>query len=263
MSDHAEANRSYWNAIAPDWVERGQRAWGSDSPYWGVFEIPNAELPVLPGDLTGLAAVELGCGTGYGSAWMARLGASVVGIDISEEQLATAHRLAAEHPELDVTFVHGDAEQVPRPDASFDVALSEYGAAIWCDPEVWLREAHRLLKPGGRLVFLGNHPLCMVAFRPDGGAVERRLHRPYLGMRALDWRGVEVDPGGVEFNRPWGDWLALFRTVGFALDDYREVGTPEGFDATGDSPWMASMAAWGRDYPVEQVFWLTKIPAPR
>ena len=251
MSEHADANRAYWNGMASDWVERGERAWAAASPYWGVFEIPNAELPLLPDDLSGLAAVELGCGTGYGSAWMARRGATVLGIDISEEQLATAHRLAAQYPELDVTLQHGDAEAVPRPDASFDLVLSEYGAAIWCDPEVWLREAHRLLKPGGRLVFLGNHPLCVVCYRPDGGDVEPVLHRSYLGLRCVDWRHVEIDPGGMEFNRPLSDWLALFRDVGFELVDYREVGAPDG---AGDSP----RDQWARSFPLEQVFWLRK-----
>ena len=61
----------------------------------------------------------------------------------------------------DLTLIHDDAEAVPYPDASFDLAFSEYGAAIWCDPERWIPEAHRLLRPGGTLLFLGCHPLAM------------------------------------------------------------------------------------------------------
>ena len=49
---------------------------------------------MLPADMSGLAAIELGCGTGYVSGWMARRGASVVGIDNSRRQLDTARRLA-------------------------------------------------------------------------------------------------------------------------------------------------------------------------
>ena len=99
---------------------------------WGV-PIPG----LLPDDMRGMDAIEFGCGTGYVSAWMARRGATVVGIDNSAGQLATARRLAAEH-EIELTLVHGNAETVPYSDESFDFAVSEYGAAIWCDPYVWI-----------------------------------------------------------------------------------------------------------------------------
>jgi ubiquinone/menaquinone biosynthesis C-methylase UbiE len=65
-------------------------------------------------------------------------------------------------------LVHASAEAVPCPDASFDVVFPEYGAAIWCDPYVWIPEAHRLLRAGGRLIFLGNTPLVMLCARPGG-----------------------------------------------------------------------------------------------
>ena len=67
----------------------------------------------MPADMTGLTAIELGCGTGYVSAWMTRRGATVTAIDNSERQLETARRLAAEHG-LQITWLHGNAEQVPR-----------------------------------------------------------------------------------------------------------------------------------------------------
>ena len=53
------------------------------------------------------------------------------------------------------------------PDASFDLAFSEYGASIWCDPYLWIPEAYRLLRPGGRLVFLRNSPLVMLCALED------------------------------------------------------------------------------------------------
>jgi ubiquinone/menaquinone biosynthesis C-methylase UbiE len=81
---------------------------------------------------------------------------------MSREQLATAKRLAAVHDVGNVDWVLGNAEDVDQSDGSFDFAISEYGAAIWCDLELWLPEAFRLLRPGGQLVFLGHHPLAMV-----------------------------------------------------------------------------------------------------
>jgi len=85
---------------------------------------------------------------------MARRGATVTAIDNSERQLETARRLGAEH-RLDVAWIHGNAEQVPRPDGTYDFAISEYGAATWCDPLVWIAEAYRLLRAGGVLNRLG------------------------------------------------------------------------------------------------------------
>ena len=90
---HVHINRDYWNGMADDWVAMGERAWASD-PSWGIWGIAEADLALVPINMTGQAAIELGCGTGYWSAWMHRRGAVATGIDISAEQLATARRLA-------------------------------------------------------------------------------------------------------------------------------------------------------------------------
>ena len=134
LPEHVRVNRAHWDEDAANWVAGGERNWRSE-PTWGMWDVAAAGF--LPDDMTGLDAIELGCGTAYVSAWMARRGANVVGIDNSERQLATARRLAAEHG-VDLTLIHGNAETVPYPDGSFDFAISEYGAAIWCDPYVWI-----------------------------------------------------------------------------------------------------------------------------
>ena len=69
-----------------DYVAAGERAWTED-PSWGLFGNPEAEVGVLPASVAGLDTIELGCGTGYVSAWLARRGARPVGIDNSEAQL--------------------------------------------------------------------------------------------------------------------------------------------------------------------------------
>lgn len=255
LPDHVAENRRFWDSVADDWVAMGERAWSRSEPSWGEWGVPDAECPMLPEDMGGIDAIELGCGTGYISAWMRRRGARVVGIDNSARQLSTARRLAVEHGLDDIEFVHGDAEQVDLPGESFDFAISEYGAAIWCRPGVWLREAHRLLRPGGRLVFLGNSALTLACTPLNGANVDRRLHRPIFELDVLDWREVEIDPGGVEFSLPVSGWFALFREIGFRVDDFREPRAPEGED---DTPFTVSRS-WARDHPSEQVFWLTRI----
>ena len=192
---HVSTNREHWNDRASEWVEAGERSWAAAEPGWGIWNVPEAELGMLPADMHGLRAVELGCGTGYVSGWMARRGAHVTGIDNSANQLATASRLAAQHG-VELTLVHGNAETTPFADESFDFAISEYGAAIWCDPYAWIPEAHRILQPGGRLVFLGTHAVASVCTPLDGSDNTRHLERAYFDLHKLDFREVAVDPGG-------------------------------------------------------------------
>lgn len=228
------------------WVSR---AWAATKPSWGIWSVPETELELLPEDMTGMDVIELGCGTAYVSSWIARRGASVTCLDTSAAQLATARRLASEHG-ISLSFIHGSAETVPVPDCSFDLAVNEYGAATWCDPEAWLHEAHRLLRPGGRLVFLTNHPLAMTCAPTNGAIVADRLARPYFGMHTLDWREVEIDPGGVSFCLPISDWMALFRRVGFVVDDLREPRAPE----SAEGAEFFADAEWSKHWPSELVW---------
>jgi SAM-dependent methyltransferase len=179
LPEHVAANRDYWDGTAARWVSPGERSWGAPEPYWGIWGIPESQLRMLPDDMAGLDAIELGCGTAYVGSWMARRGARVVGIDNSEQQLGTARRLAMDHG-VELTLLHGNAETVPYKDASFDFAISECGAAIWCDPHAWIPEAHRLLRPGGSLVFLGSTPLTVLCSPLDGSIpCTERLERDY------------------------------------------------------------------------------------
>jgi SAM-dependent methyltransferase len=255
LPDHVVENRRHWDADAPRWVASGERAWAQGEPTWGIWGVANSELALLPDDMTDQRAIELGCGTGYVSAWMRRSGASVYAIDNSAEQLATARRLAAQHGIDDIEWVHGNAESVPLPDNSFDFAISEYGAAIWCDPQAWVPEAHRLLRPGGRLVFLGNHPIAMVCTDAEGAEpVGSTLERPYFGLGRLDWTAAAEDPGGIEFNMEISSWMRLFRDVGFDVADYHEIQAPA--SAEGTKFWVP--ASWARRYPAEQAWQLVK-----
>lgn len=251
---HVRENRRYWDAMADDWVAPGERAWAADAPSWGIWGVPEAELEMLPSDMTGMRAVELGCGTAYVSAWMTRRGARVDAIDASERQLATARRLAAEHG-AEIAFRHGNAEATPYPDAAFDFAISEYGAAIWCDPYVWIPEAWRILKPGGRLVFLGHHPLTTACSPWNGATIGERLVRPYFGSHRVDWTAVEIDPGGIEFTLPLSEWVALFRRTGFAVEDLRE---PRPSDEVDETRFFAP-ASWARRWPSEIVWKVRKV----
>ena len=255
LPEHVSANRAHWDNDAPNWVASGERNWQSEAT-WGMWGV---ELPgMLPVDMTGLDAIELGCGTAYVSAWMARRGAKVVGIDNSEGQLATARRLADEHG-VELTLIHGNAETVPYPDSSFDFAISEYGAAIWCDPYVWIPEAHRLLRPGGTLAFLGTSTLAMLCSPTDGSLpITTHFERDYFSMHRLDWRDAVDEPGGIEFNLPLSRWFALFRDTGFDVVDFFEVQAPAPSPEEATAMNFFVTHEWAHRFPSEQAWVLRK-----
>src|SRR5262249_52763733 len=179
---------------APHYAEIAPAQWDSP-PSWGIWSIPEESLRLLP-DVTGLDVVELGCGTAYVSSWIARRGArSVVGLDPTAAQLAKAQarqeRAAAEAMEEGAALCsplgRADAEHPPFAAASFDLAISEYGAAIWCDPHRWIPEAARLLRAGGRLIFLANSVLLTLCVPDeDDVAATDRLLRPQLARHRVD-----------------------------------------------------------------------------
>jgi SAM-dependent methyltransferase len=136
-------------------------------------------------------------------------------IDNSEFRLATARRLQRQYG-LDFPLIHGNAEAIAYPDASFDFAISEYGACLWADPQRWVPEAARLVRPGGQLVFLTNSFLLMLCVpSEDDMAATARLLRPAFGMYRVEWPGSS----GVEFHLSHGDWIRLLRRSVFEVED--------------------------------------------
>jgi SAM-dependent methyltransferase len=245
LSEHAAQTREAWNAAAPDWVAGGRAAWASPEPYWGMWEVPEAEARILP-DVRGLDVVDLGCGTGYWCAWLHRLGARPVGLDVAEAQLATARDLQREHG-IEFPLVHASAEAPPFPDASFDLVFSEYGAAIWCDPYAWIPHAHRLLRPGGRLIFLCNSVIAMLTAPPNDDPCGDVLLRPQFGMHRIDW----PDTGGTDFHLPHSGMLALLRETGFEVEALHELRAPEGDE---DEVRFFVRRGWARRWPGEEVW---------
>jgi SAM-dependent methyltransferase len=254
LPEHVRRNRSAWDEWAKEYTEPGRRNW-QEEPSWGIWSVPESQLRVLPESLEGMDAIELGCGTAYVSAWLARRGARPVGIDNSEAQLRTARALQTEFG-LEFPLLHGNAEEIPMPDASFDLAISEYGASIWCDPYRWIPEAARLLRPGGQLIFLVNGVLAMLTI-PDEETVPAsdRLLRPYLGMHRFEWS----DDDSVEFHLPHGQMIALLRSCGFSIEELLEIRPPNG--STTRFPYIT--LEWAQRWPCEEVWKAKKSPLER
>jgi SAM-dependent methyltransferase len=243
---YVDANVGAWQARREDQVALAQRQWSAAEPNWGMFGIPESQLRLLPDGLEGARTVELGCGTAYVSAWLARRGAQPVAVDPTPGQLRIARDFQDEFG-LRFPLVRAVGERVPLRSGSFDLVISEYGAAIWADPFRWIPEAARLLRPGGELVFLGNSTLLMLCVPEEEGVpVGERLLRPQFGMYRFDW----PDEPTVDFHLSPGNWIRLLRDNDFVVEDLVELRPPD--DADSDYP--AVTRDWAQRWPCEEVW---------
>ena len=247
MKDHAAANRAVWDQKAHEWVEGGRRGWASQRLTWGIWNVPDDELKILP-PVEGRDVVDLGCGTAYWSAAFARRGARVVALDNSSKQLATARAFQREF-KLEFPLVHADAEVTPFRSERFDMVFSEYGASIWCDPYKWIPEAARLLRPGGELVFLRNSVLFLMCAPDTEDPAGETLLRGYHDLHRIEW----TDDGSVNFSLGTGKLIRLFHATGFDIVDCVEPQAPAGattrFYVTGD---------WAHRWPSEEIWRVRK-----
>ena len=253
LQNYQIRNRSAWQEFAKGYEEPAELAWKTDQPYWGIWGIPEEEVLLLPHDLEGKTCIEIGCGAGYVSSWMARRGAEVTGIDPTPNQLETARRLEKKY-QLGVEFVEGFGEELPFADSSFDFAISEYGASLWANPYEWIPEAARVLKIGSGLVFMTNHAFA-ICCEPDqedeNEPLSDQLQRPYLGLFEQEW---EFSSDEVEFHLSHGDWIALLRENGFILERLLELGAP----ANAKSRYAWASVEWASKWPTEEV-WFTRL----
>jgi SAM-dependent methyltransferase len=244
----AAKNAAYWTQNNEEYAdERASNNWALDSVNWGIWAIDESELHVLP-DVNGLDVVELGCGTAYFSAWLAKGGARPVGVDITPAQLATARRMMGETG-IEFPLVEADAAETGLPDASADLVVSEYGASIWVDPYRWIPEAARLLRPDGLLVFLRNSTLVILCSDDEVPAKEHLVHAQF-GMHRFEW-----PEGGVEFHLPHGEWIDLLRANGFEIERLVELQAPP--DAETHHRYSYVTAEWAKKWPCEEI-WVTR-----
>lgn len=249
VPDYVRKNIANWtqsNAEYTDAVASG--SWAQEEISWGVWETPESELEVL-GDVSGLDIVDLGCGTAYFCAWLARRGAQVVGVDPTPAQLDTARRLQRETG-LEFPLIEATGEKVPLPDASFDLVFSEYGASIWADAYLWIPEAARLARPGARLIFLRNSTLVTLCMTLEG--IGEQLVRPQRGLHRVEW----PDTGEVEFELPHGKLIDLLHANGFQVDRLIELFAPEDAETHGYYKWVT--AEWAKQWPAEELWVATK-----
>jgi predicted PhzF superfamily epimerase YddE/YHI9/SAM-dependent methyltransferase len=182
--DLHEANRRSWNlaTVAHNKCKLEQAAWLRAG---GDLLFPE-ELELL-GDLAGKRLVHLQCNSGQDSLCVARRGAIVTGVDISDEAVAFADKLSADSG-IPASFERADVfdwlEQAAAAGRRFDLAFCSYGGVGWLsDIRPWARGIADILVPGGAMVLVEFHP---VSFCFDE---QRKLTWPYFGAA----RGEVID----------------------------------------------------------------------
>ena len=254
LPDSIAANVAEWSETNAQYTDaQAERAWAPQELTWGVFGVRDDAIGSPLGGLKGVDVVELGCGTAYFSAQLARRGARPVGVDPTPAQLDTARRMM-ERTGIGFPLVEAPGERVPLPDASFDLAVSEFGASLWADPALWVPEAARLLRPGGRLVFLTNSFVSYLCAIDEGGTAET-LQRPQFGAYRMQWPGEQ----GIEYHLAHGDWIDLLRGAGFEIERLIELQAPP--DARAHEFYDYVTPEWASKWPHEEIWAVRKATA--
>ncbi len=170
--------------------------------------------------MPGAAVLDLGCGGGHVAFAAAAAGARVTAYDLSHEMLAAVSAEAARRGLSGVETRQGAAESLPCPDASFDAVVTRYSAHHWRDVPAALREARRVLRPGGLLL------VCDIV-APEEPLLDTHLQAVELlrdpshvrDYRVSEWRAMFADIGlsceaGI-VSRPrmeFACWIARIRT---------------------------------------------------
>ncbi|MGV8992976.1 MAG: class I SAM-dependent methyltransferase [Flavobacterium sp.] len=125
----------------------------------GNSSLNSIELELL-GDVKGKSILHLQCHFGQDSISLSRLGASVVGVDLSDKAIESANQLAKDTNST-ASFICCDIYDLPNHlDRKFDVVFTSYGTIGWLpDLEKWARIVSQFLKPNGQFVFVEFHPV--------------------------------------------------------------------------------------------------------
>ena len=261
MEDYAEINRANWDERAPAHAASPDYAvdrFASDPAH--LSDVVRFDLPLL-GDIGGLRGVHLQCHIGTDTISLARLGASMTGLDFSNASLTQARRIAG-LAGADVRFVQAevyDALTVLEP-ASFDLVYTGIGALGWL-PDIarWAAVVAGLLRPGGRLFIREGHPMLwsLEDSRPDGLLVVEYPYFERAEPMVFDEGGTYVETDAVfthnrthEWNHGLGEIMTALMTAGVDLTGFAEHDSvpwealPGQMERIGGGEWRLADRPW-------------------
>lgn len=221
--DYLELNRKAWNAKTAVHVDSAFY----DMPGFlaGNTTLKQPELGLL-GDVKGLRILHLQCHFGQDSLSLARMGAQVTGVDLSDVAIAKARSLATEL-QMDATFVHCDVYSAKEHlSGEFDLVFTSYGTIGWLpDLQRWADIVQHFLKPGGRFVMADFHPVVWMfdqEFKKmdysyfNTGPIVEQITGTYAD------RDAPISHEMVGWNHPVSDILQSLMDAGLQLTQFRE-----------------------------------------
>ena len=184
-----------------------------------------ADLEALIGDLKprkSEVALDVATGTGFTAVALAGRVGHVTGIDMTDEMLVQAGRLARERGRTNVRFELGDAMKIGYPNSSFDIITTRRATHHFEDVPRFLREAKRVLRPGGRLGIVDMSP-------PEGAeAFSNRIERLRDGSHVRAFTPAA--------------WKSMVARAGFHIQSSEVLGEPVTFEK-----WLYPVEAGGRE----------------
>lgn len=207
-----ETNAKYWTKIIRERRDRYRT------------ELTDAAILEAIGSCAGRKVLDAGCGEGYLARTLAGQGADVVGVDVSGGLIGVAGRCPADGTGS-VSYAHASVEALPVRDNVFDLVVGNHLFSHLPDPRWAVREFGRVLKRGGRLIFLTLHP-CFYTAGSERGATGSLPAERYFASRGVDQRflvdGLESPAMITSWLRPLEDYFAALRDAGFVVTDLRE-----------------------------------------
>jgi ubiquinone/menaquinone biosynthesis C-methylase UbiE len=223
-AESVRANRGWWDGHAPEYhLDHGEFLGVADF-VWGPERLREADVHLL-GDVAGKQILEIGAGSAMCSRWLATQGAHPVASDLSAGMLAHGRDGAAASG-IVVPLVQADAQHLPFASGRFDIAFTAFGAVPFvADSAAVMREAARVIKPGGRWVFATSHPTRW-AFPDDPGPDGLTATMSYFDRTPYVEFDARNRPTYVEHHRTMGDRVREIVAAGLSLVDLIEPEWP-------------------------------------
>ncbi len=222
-NDYKQINKKLWNEKVASHLSSD--FYDMESFLAGNSSLNPVELDLL-GHVEGKKILHLQCHFGQDTLSLARLGAEVTGLDLSDQAILAAEELAKKL-NLDAKFICTDVYNTPESlNAQFDMVFTSYGTIGWLpDLNAWAAVIKRVLKPGGQFVFVEFHPVVWMFdynFEKVGynyfndGPVEEMTEGTYADREA------EISNNSVSWNHSLGEVFTALLNEGFHINSFQE-----------------------------------------